>query len=174
MARTNGKKSSVEARFYKDSVQEKRSILPPTDKQPSGSLNGSDEPIYGEVDVYNDVGVRERNRFLKALDSCIVYARKNLVGVVLGLIVTFFITYTFINIYTYTKDVAILSTRVENLNKMFEKLDNNKVNKDVIDIELNQIRSDLTNGQVIEIKDIENRINLLEVTLKNEIERLKQ
>lgn len=172
MAKAKGKKSSFEAEIYKSDLKQKKEILPPTDDLTPSLLSGSDE-VYTVSTVKTEYQeIRERNPLLRWYDNITDWAKKNMLGAVMSLLITAFLGFTLFRIYTIDKDVAILSTKIENLEKLVDEVKLDTIRKDLFDIEIDNLRKSLEDGQASKMKDIEYKVDILEIKINNEIEKL--
>lgn len=73
-----------------------------------------------------------------------------------------FITWGAATIIQVKVDVAVIQTRLDYLEKQVEALDADDVAKEIIDLQIESIKKDLTNAMALEIADIKSQLDLIE------------
>ena len=59
-------------------------------------------------------------------------------------------------------DTAVIQTRLDYLEKQVEALDTDNTAKEIIDLQIEAVKKDITNAMALEISDIESQLDLIE------------
>lgn len=87
-------------------------------------------------------------------------------GIILAALITFG-GWIVVSIHQNDVDIARLSTKLEYIEQNIANLDTDGVDEDVLCEEIDDLRAELNAAWGLDIKDIENRINILELLLEN-------
>ena len=86
-------------------------------------------------------------------------------GIILAALITFG-GWIVVSIHKNDVDIERLSTKLEYIEKTIENLDTDGVNEDALREEIDDLKAELNAAWGLNIKDIENRINILELILE--------
>lgn len=154
------KKTDAEANAYKKSVKRSPLKLEGTVDMRSANLVGSNE--IGEQDV-SDEGIREARlslwtRIKRHIKEHAIETGLSIVVTVLIAVVSWSVT-TLIDLKV---DCAVFETKLGIISEQIKDLDTDDVTRELLDLQLDALRQELSYGREIDRVKIENRIDLIE------------
>ena len=180
MARNNDniKKSRAEVNTYRQFLKESAAALEGTvnefDSSYNNHLEGSDQPAKSN-DKSEDGIILDKPFKLKAQD----FLKEKwiyLVFAIIAGILIFLFTSSISTIISNNRDIGVIYEKINTIQKNIDSIDKkytNYLDKDYFTKELDNLKNSIDSGQAIKLKDIENRVNLIENNFNKDLENIK-
>ena len=157
MANNNGrKKTKAEVREYKNAVKLSAGTLKSTIDTRNTNLVGSDE--LSVPDFSDDTSTEARLPWRTRVKR---FIRKHTFEVGLAILAALIGWYG-VTLFELKVDCAVLETKLDRVSAQIESLDTDNVTREVLNIQLDALKQELSYEQEINRIEIENRIGLLE------------
>lgn len=161
--RQNFKKTHEEAIAYKSFVKN-------TTECQQDTININNDNLRGSDQIRDDFGISTQEPLVTWNYKLKRFIRRHLFETIISIVATLFCVFIAWSANTMIQmkvNVAVIQTELEYLEKEVEDLDVDAIDKNVIDLQIEAIRNELSTSINIKTNEIQTQINLIEQQIKH-------